>query len=104
MIHFDPLLGSSEGVGSAGLKVSHSMHHPKPSQLRRMHFEPLSGGCVGIRVDVGVAVGEGSSQINPNQADEVQEGLVVGVDILVELGITGGDVIGCEWVWVVLSS
>ena len=49
------------------------MHDPKPSQLRRMHFEPLSGECVGIGVGIGVAVGEGSLQINPNQANEVQE-------------------------------
>jgi hypothetical protein len=57
----------------------------------------LSGGFVGVEVEVG----DGSTQINPNHSEEVQEWLLK-VLVAVAVGIVGGDVIGCDLVVVVL--
>jgi hypothetical protein len=57
----------------------------------------LSGGFDGVEVEVG----EGSTQINPNHSEEVQEWLLK-VPVAVGVGIVGGDVIGCDLVVVVL--
>jgi hypothetical protein len=57
----------------------------------------LSGGFVGVKVEVG----DGSTQINPNHSEEVQEWLLR-VLVAVGVGIVGGDVIGCDLVVVVL--
>ena len=69
-----------------------------PSQLRRRQCDFPSGGLDGV----GVAVGDGSRQISPNQADEVQEWLVVALGA-VEVGIAGGEVMVCDCVVVVPS-
>ena len=44
-------------------------------------------------VEVGLDVDEGSRQINPNQASDVQEGLLFALEVVLVLGMTGGDVI-----------
>ena len=48
---------------------SHSLHHP--NQLLRTHFAFPSGDLVGM--EVGVEVGEGSTQMSPNHAFDVHE-------------------------------
>jgi hypothetical protein len=48
-----------------------------------------SGRFVGVEV----GVGDGSTQISPNQADDVQEWLLVVVAV-VDVGIGGGEVMG----------
>jgi hypothetical protein len=53
-----------------------------------------------VGVEVGADVGDGSKQINPNHAEDVQEWLLVEVEVpvAVDVGMGGGEVIGCELV------
>jgi len=51
-----------------------------------------------MSVEDGVEVGEGSRQINPKNAGDVQDSLLIEVVGAVELGIAGGDVMECEYV------
>jgi hypothetical protein len=73
-----------------------------PSQLLLTQGDLPSGEFVGV--EVGIDVGDGSTQISPNHADEVQEWLLVVVLAAEEVGMVGGEVIGCRFVVVVLSS
>lgn len=43
-------------------------------------------------------VGDGSTQISPNQAEDVQEWLLDATLVTVDVGLGGGEVIGCEFV------
>jgi len=67
-----------------------------PNQLLLIQWAFPSAAFVGV--ELGLAVGDGSTQINPNQAEDVQEWLLVVVLAAVEVGIVGGDVMGWEFV------
>ncbi len=80
--------------------ADHSLQNP--SQLLRKQCVCPSGTSEGAAV----GAGDGSIQINPNQAEEVQEWLVVLSGVLSggDDGIAGGDVITCDCVDVDVSS
>jgi len=69
------------------LKLDHSLQNP--NQFRSIQCCSPSGGFVGVEV----GVGDGSTQISPNQAEDVQEWLLV-VVAPVDVGIGGAEVMG----------
>ena len=72
---------------------AHSRHHPNPNKLLRTQCSAFPGVLEAVGVEV--VVGEGSTQIRPNHSLELQVSIAVELSIN-DVGIEGGDVIGCD--------